>query len=226
MKFNTKSPAYVIVYGAVISGIFTAAIMSLHKATGSVVERNELLYEQKGIIELFGLADVDASPAGKVLEIYERQIVELPPVTDPQTGATFAVLAGYDGPPQAGGTLKGYAFQVSGTGFWANISGWLAVTPDLEQIVGITFLAHQETPGLGGRLTETQFRDQFVGLNITPPEPGEPYLYVGGPRREKRWVDSITGATGTSKAVERFVNQDIASFRRAVEAAGGLGQQP
>lgn len=59
-------------------------------------------------------------------------------------------------------------------------------------IINITVLEHKETPGLGTKMTEPSFKDQFVDKN-----PGNYELKVkkdGGP------VDAITAATISSRA--------------------------
>ena len=208
-------PAYVIVYAAVIAAVFTGAIMALHGVTQPIVERNEQLYEQKAMVELFGLDNVDALSDQQVVDLYDSRIHREENVTDPQTDQTFEVYSAVDDQ----GELI-YAFSITGTGFWARIDGYLAVTPDLSRCIGITFLQHQETPGLGGRITEPEFREQFNGLDLTAPEEGL-FVYIrhDAPApdspRAARHVDAITGATGTSSAVERFLNEQIAAYRRA-----------
>ena len=59
-------------------------------------------------------------------------------------------------------------------------------------IINITVLTHKETPGLGNKMTEPKFKDQFMNKN-----PKEFSLVVdkdGGP------VDAITAATISSRA--------------------------
>ncbi len=59
-------------------------------------------------------------------------------------------------------------------------------------IINITVLEHKETPGLGTKMTEPSFKDQFMDKN-----PVEYELKVkkdGGP------VDAITAATISSRA--------------------------
>jgi Na+-transporting NADH:ubiquinone oxidoreductase subunit C len=125
-----------------------------------------------------------------------------------------------------GNPVVGYAFPISGIGFWATIRGYLAVSPDGAHTLGIAFLDHAETPGLGGRITERGFRRQFVGLDVSRSIGGR-FVTIGHERPSGpadplygRYVDAITGATGTSLALEKFLNADIARFRQAAEAAG------
>lgn len=226
MKLNTKNPIYIVIYGAITSLIFTAAIMSLDAASRPTVRQNELVARQRAIVELFDLGNTDEMTSDQIISVYEKQVAPVEQndgvLTDPNSGQSYPTLKAVDD----GGTLIGYAFPVSGTGFWARITGYAALTPDLDEIVGVTFLQHQETPGLGGRLTEAAFRDAFEGMPATVPDDGGPILTVGGGRDPQRNVDAITGATGTSRAVERFLNQDIRQFRRAAKAAGLPGGTP
>ena len=58
MKFDPdKSPVYVVLFAAVVSGAFTAVIMALHVATEPVVVANQRLSTEKALVELFGLGD-------------------------------------------------------------------------------------------------------------------------------------------------------------------------
>jgi len=221
-KLDVNRPGYVLVFAAAASAAFTAAIMSLHAATESQVRRNERLFEQRALVEAFGLHDGKALTDQQVIERYDRHIRrDGKTIEDPQSGTRFEVIRTVE--PTAGGgeRLLGYAFPVWGTGFWARIDGWLAVTPDLSRAIGIVFVRHSETPGLGARITEPRWRKEFEGLNLSPPPAGEPTIVIGpGDEAQNRRVDAITGATGTCTAVERFLNLRIPQFRRAAVAAG------
>ncbi len=145
--------------------------------------------------------------------------------------------------------VLGYAFPIRGQGFWAPITGLLALSPDLSETRGIVFLEHSETPGLGGRITEGEFRDQFRpsgrangrGLVLTAPRPARgrqdddaPPARIAidaerpspGDLGYAQHVVAITGATGTSDAVEAFLNHGLESFYRAAVAAGLSGDDP
>ena len=224
MTLNVKHPVYVLVYAAVVSALFTGAIMALHAATHGLVERNERLFEQRALLELFDLGAPEKLSDDEIAHLVEENVRRDRSVVDPESGLRFELIEAYRTTPEGTPTLTAYAFPVWGAGFWARIDGLLAVTPDLEKIVGIVFLSHSETPGLGGRITEKPWRDTFGGLRLTPPPAGEKYIAIDaappspGDPREGRHVDAITGATGTSRAVETFLNERIAQFRRAIAA--------
>lgn len=241
MKLNVNSPGYVLVFAAVVSTVFTAGIMTLHAVSESAATASAQLYEQKSLVEAFKLGTNPQLSDREIRDLYERSIRQLDlPLVDPQTGKAFNTADPNAGPlaPRAfvatkpDGTPLGYAVPVSGIGFWSRIDGYLAVTPDFSTVIGIVFTRHQETPGLGGRITEPKWRKQFAGLDITPAVAGKPTVYIGGDKptsddnpRHGRYVDAITGATGTSSAVNRFLNRDIEAIRRAAQAAGIIGKK-
>jgi Na+-transporting NADH:ubiquinone oxidoreductase subunit C len=113
-------------------------------------------------------------------------------------------------------TIKGFAFPVGGPGFWGPISGMIAVDPAASKVLGISFYSHSETPGLGARISERRFTEQFHGLTIHPVEENKKIFYLKpeGTGRAPNELDAVTGATGTSRAVETFVNQELDRFLR------------
>ena len=224
MTIEVDRSAYVIAFAGIVSAVFTAAIMSLHAATSPRVQRNEKLFRERALVEVFDLSKGGALSDEQVLAIYSRQVRPGATVTDPETGTSFKLFEAVD----ADGKVIGYALPIWGVGFWARIDGYLAVTPDLQRVLGVTFLDHSETPGLGGRITEPAWRRTFHGLDVSEPAAGGEYIYIGGgdtgPARGRR-VDAITGATGTCNALMRFLNKRLAEFRRAAEAAGMIKEQ-
>ena len=74
---NTGRPGYVIIFSAVVAGVFTSAIMALHVATQGQVERNERLLEDKALVELFGLGETAELTGEQVRDLVDRRIVKL-----------------------------------------------------------------------------------------------------------------------------------------------------
>lgn len=98
-------------------------------------------------------------------------------------------------------------FLLKGSGFWEEIVLVVGLEEDLKSIKGLYVLEQQETPGLGGRISEEEFQSQFTGVRLEP----EVLIVPAGTRKEdeKNKVDAITGATMTSKAVEKIINEKI-----------------
>lgn len=243
-----KHPAYIIGFAAIASGLFTAGIMALHVATEPIVKANQRLLTEKAIVELFNLGQAETMTPEQIAELIRRRVAGLEdpdrsdpaarPITisDPGTGRSMRLLVAYKSDMPAGAEVDihdkqnvlGYAFPIRGVGFWAMIDGWLAVQPDGQKALGVVFLSHQETPGLGGRITEEVFRKQFAGLDVSQPKQGMEYVQIDrdkpqpGSPEAARHVDAITGATGTSTAVGTFINKGFVEFRQIAQAAGLL----
>ena len=107
------------------------------------------------------------------------------------------------------GKPSGYGFEIGGKGFWGGMKGLLAMKNDLNTITGIIFTSQNETPGLGARVDEPWFRDQFKGIKLSDAPKRGPYITIASDSNKKNSVDAITGATMTSKAVEKFLNKDL-----------------
>ena len=112
--------------------------------------------------------------------------------------AAMFMIAGLNGdslevyPAMKDGDTVGFAVNTfTTTGFSGNISLMAGFKPD-GTIVNITVLEQKETPGLGTKMTEPEFKNQFNDKN-----PADFELKVkkdGGP------VDAITAATISSRA--------------------------
>jgi Na+-translocating ferredoxin:NAD+ oxidoreductase subunit G len=95
-------------------------------------------------------------------------------------------------PARKDSIIVGYAVNTyTRKGFSGNITLMAGFKPD-GTIVNISILEHKETPGLGTKMSEPKFKDQFITKN-----PSDFPLKVrkdGGP------VDAITAATISSRA--------------------------
>ncbi len=116
------------------------------------------------------------------------------------------------------GTLEGIGFITTKFGYGfnkaADISLFICVGPDLETIKGIEVLDHTETPGLGGRMTEEGFKRQFVGKKLKP----KLSLVRGRESVGPNEVHAITGASYTSKGIEKIINEAMGTFWQEIEA--------
>lgn len=216
LKFDPNNkPAYIILFAALISAVFTAGIMALHVATVDIVERNQRALREKAIVGIFQLADPGELSEKQITELYRERVLRVPLEGKAARAFYFAFAA--DAGPEA--EPFAYAIPLHGVGFWANIEGVLAVDRATNTILGVAFLSHSETPGLGGRITEAPFREQWIGLDMSKPDSREKFIYIGGDKptgpadpRSGHYIDAISGATGTSKAVERFANVSIREY--------------
>jgi Na+-transporting NADH:ubiquinone oxidoreductase subunit C len=103
------------------------------------------------------------------------------------------------------GKIKGYLIKMFGPGLWGSITGFLSVDITGDKILGIDFLSHSETPGLGGRISEEWFLEQFRNIEIS--KGSSPYIQYKPAQGST--LDAISGATLTSVAVRDIVNDSI-----------------
>lgn len=87
-------------------------------------------------------------------------------------------------------TKIGYAFKATGSGYGGNIDILVGLDNNFE-IKGVSIISQTETPGVGSKITESSFTDQFKGLSVS-----DIALKSEGGK-----VDAITGATISSRAV-------------------------
>lgn len=82
------------------------------------------------------------------------------------------------------------------SGYGGTISYYLGIGQD-GLIEGVYVVGHSETPGIGCIITEPDFQEQLVGIDVSSP-------FVVG-----ECVDTVTGATVTTEAFLRSVSEVI-----------------
>ena len=108
--------------------------------------------------------------------------------------------------------VAGYVIRVrSADGFDGDVS--LALGLDAEGTVsGIAFTELNETPGMGMRVAEPEFKDQFNGKNV------ERFaLDKAGTNDDENAIDTVSGASTTSGAVVNAVNAGLDFFHTVVK---------
>jgi electron transport complex protein RnfG len=95
-------------------------------------------------------------------------------------------------PGKKEGEIIGYAVNTyTKSGFSGNISLMAGFKPD-GTIINISVLEQKETPGLGTKMTEPRFKDQFNNKN--------PSQFILKVKKDGGTVDAITAATISSRA--------------------------
>jgi electron transport complex protein RnfG len=122
------------------------------------------------------------------------------------------VFVGFD----EAGAVTGVAVTADGPGFQDTIYLVYGYDPAQGQTLGLKVLGHKETPGLGDKIVkDTVFLAQWDG-RATPLS-----LNSRGKRSEDSGIDGITGATISSRALVRIVNESLERWRAPL--AGGVG---
>ncbi len=104
----------------------------------------------------------------------------------------------------------GYAFTVIGKGYGGEIEMLVGIENDAATIRGLSVITHGETPGLGAKITEPWFQEQFQGKSVN-----DLALTKDGGE-----IDAITGATISSSAVVDAVKEAALAKIQALKDEG------
>ena len=90
------------------------------------------------------------------------------------------------------------ACEASGSGMWAEITIVFVIDKKDEKLLGLRVTEQKETAGLGSKIVEDNFYEQFTNLQ-----------FQGNVK-----VDAITGATTSSHSVEKLLNKAIGRIKK------------
>jgi Na+-transporting NADH:ubiquinone oxidoreductase subunit C len=185
-----KKVLYPVIFMIIITAFFTLILAGVNELSTRSIEKQDKLKIQSKVLNSLGIEAVGGED--EIIKSYNDMIEE-----NEIDGIKYYEAIIDD-------SILGYAFTVEGAGLWGRIEGIVALDSNFEYIKGIDFINHSETPGLGGRIEEKWFIEQFRYIEL---DSQEEYLIfrpsVGGN------VDAISGATISSKAVLKIFNESI-----------------
>ena len=115
----------------------------------------------------------------------------------------------------SGDETVGYCVTVDAPGgYGGDISMMVGFNAD-GSISGIEILSHGETAGLGANCTSDSFKSQFAGKTA-------PVAVIKGAAASSSQFSAITGATITSRAIEKGVNNAYEALNDAGLLEGGV----
>lgn len=114
---------------------------------------------------------------------------------------------------------EAYILPTFGAGLWDAIWGYVAIAPDLESIVGVSFDHRGETPGLGARITSDDIQARYQGKEVFDSQ-GE-FVSVEMVKGEKNpesalgpnKVDGMAGATLTANGVNSMLKNYLGYYQ-------------
>lgn len=177
-----------ILFILVLGTVCSSALIGIRRYTLPKIERYQETKLRATILEAAGLS-YDAS---NIDEVFQRHITRI------ERGAYEYYL----------GPDNRYVFEFIGRGLWGLIEGVIVLDEDMETLKAVRIVSQEETPGLGARISEASFLNQFADKKISP------RLNVVLRRRatEINEVDAISGATLSSEALVRIINEATEYF--------------
>ncbi len=111
------------------------------------------------------------------------------------------------------GNMIGYSMVYEGNGFQGKIRIMIGLSADMKKLTMYEILEQSETPGLGTKILEDPFKKQFNGLTTEP----EIKWVKGKAPSAPNEIQTITGATISSKSVVAIINNALAKARALKE---------
>lgn len=144
-----------------------------------------------------------------------KAVLSVLPGTKEVSKVKRAGMAMFEG-KDADGHAIGLALPVETSGFQGNIKMMLGVDPGFKKILGLKVIENIETPGLGNRIAEASWQEQFAGLSAE-----EKIIVIKNqtPEETNNEIEAITGATISSQAVADGVNHELAAIIRKMSKA-------
>jgi Na+-transporting NADH:ubiquinone oxidoreductase subunit C len=229
-----------IIFMIVVTIVFISALASINELSRERVLQNVKIDEYKSILYAFDIfpenvneqelgitSTTDDIPWKQeiILKIIENQIVPVKiPVTDKQRELLKnSLLAVKDSVElfiriNEANEIMAYGFPLRGKGLWGTITAFGVISADLTKMVGIDFTEQVETPGLGARITETEFKYFFRNLDLsgfqvkhreTPPIILVKKKDNTNMEQSTNSFQAITGASQTVDGVLKMINTDL-----------------
>lgn len=176
----------VVVGKLMIISIVAAALLGItYVPTQAQLEKNEQ--------EAMNLKLLEVMPDATFESVYGDQV-------NAETGEKEIL---YYRAKDASGNIIGYTFLSSQAGAKSTIVIVGGVDSSFSKITGMSVLSQSETPGLGSKIAEAAFKDQFKDVPLSKLSLSS----SGGS------IDSITGATISSQAVISALNTKVQSIK-------------
>lgn len=201
---NTPSFAMVRTL-AMVSAICGIIIVGVYQLTLPAVNANKKLALERQVFKVI--------PDAKRVETYFAStsgIVAAEGRDQPPAGAVM-FYAVYDG----AGQLAGIAAEGSSAGYADQVRVLYAYDTKKQAITGIGVVSMRETPGIGDKiLTDADFLRNFTALDVQLSSDMQSLANAvktvkHGTKSSPWQIDAIAGATVTSKAVGRGINESV-----------------
>ena len=101
-----------------------------------------------------------------------------------------------------------WACEATGNGMWAEITLVFIIDTITWRMQGLQVVEQNETAGLGSLIADENFSEKFTGLNVAAGITLAPFKALDNQ------FDAVTGATTSSKAVEKILNRALNELKK------------
>jgi len=198
MKLNTNSNTYIIIYSTIMVVIVAFLLAFVSQTLKPMQDANVALDTEKQILNSLNLRGL----------------------SDEEAHATFEKIVAFDEAQNVyvctleNGDVK-YVLPLKGQGMWGGISCFLAIDSDKNTVYGAYFNHESETAGLGAEIKDNaDWQAKFQGKKIfADGDDSTIALSVVKAVNNETTVDAVTGATVTSTAVSKMLQEQLAKYK-------------
>lgn len=188
---RAPSPLRLVLTLAIAGLISGIAIIGIYETTLPTITANKARELREAVFKVL--------PGVSLMQALVYRDGELVAVASPEKDEPV-VYGGYDKHKD----FLGYAMPGAGPGFQDTIALLYGYKPGEKLVVGMEILESRETPGLGDKIyKDAEFVGAFSALSAVP----EIVAVKKGTKSQPNEIDAITGATISSKAVVRIINE-------------------
>lgn len=187
-----------------LSGIL---LVTVFLYTKPLIEKNKTEAMQEAIFKVLPGCDSIST-----LSIQQGKVI----VADPEAKGSnkeeeLNIYAGYS----TDGKLIGFAIPAEEPGFQDIIKAIYGYDPAKGEIIGFEVLESKETPGLGDKIyKDSDFQENFRSLYVSPIIKG----VKKGQKSADNEIETITGATISSKAIVNMLNRSVEDLKEIVDS--------
>ena len=198
MKLNTNSNTYIIIYSTIMVVIVAFLLAFVSQTLKPMQDANVALDTEKQILNSLNLRGL----------------------SDEEAHATFEKIVAFDEAQNVyvctleNGDVK-YVLPLKGQGMWGGISCFLAIDSDKNTVYGAYFNHESETAGLGAEIKDNaDWQAKFQGKKIfADGDDSTIALSVVKAVNNETTVDAVTGATVTSTAVSKMLQEQLTKYK-------------
>lgn len=180
-----KNALAIIIFVIVMGTVSASLLVGVNVYTSPLIQKNEELRLKASVLEALQIP----FKKNDALKIFAEQVKII-------AKDKYSFYQAADG---------SVAFEFHGPGLWGPIAGIISLEKDLKTIRRVKITYQEETPGLGSRIAETDYLKQFKNKEVLP----KLVFMPEGKATQKNEIDAITGATGSSRALEKLLNVNI-----------------
>lgn len=216
---------YPVIFMFLLTVVFISILTAVNLLTKEQIEFNEEIRLQSSIMYTAGIEIPESKDRVTINE--KEDLVEIIILNDNNKKENYRIVTVKNKNNEFAyyevyyeNEFISYVFMPTGAGLWGEITALIGFSGNLETITGLDFVKQSETPGLGARITEDWFKEQFIGKDGPVKFSGNGKMYdtVGEKEKSKtNQFSAITGATITSNYVKKIINNTISEAKKILQ---------